>query len=102
MDCDGKATMLEDCVRRACQTAGGELDVDLHKHVREETRAWCSDGADLGVPLAATATFPRLAFHAWDESHSAQEGLANSMKGDSEIKITDELLVTGTQPPSLA
>ena len=24
MDSDGKATMLEDCVRRACQTAGGE------------------------------------------------------------------------------
>ena len=72
MDCDGKATMLEDCVRRACQTAGGDVDVDLHKHVREETRAWCSDGADLDVPLAATATFPRLAFHAWDESHSVQ------------------------------
>ena len=72
MDCDGKATMLEDCVRRACQTAGGEVDVDLHKHVREETRAWCSDGADLGVPLAATASFTRLAFHAWDESHSAE------------------------------
>ena len=65
MDCDGKATMLEDCGRRACQTAGGEVDVELHKHVREETRAWCSDGADLDVPLAATATFPRLAFHAW-------------------------------------
>ena len=72
MDCDGKASMLEECVRRACQTAGGELDGDLHKHVRLETRAWCSDGADLSVPLAATATFPWLAFHAWDESHSSQ------------------------------
>ena len=102
MDCDGKATMLEDCVRRACQTAGGEVDVDLHKHVREETRAWCSDGADLGVPLAATATFPRLAFHAWDESHSAQALLRNSMKEDAEITITDSLLVTRKKPPSLA
>ena len=72
MDCDAKATMVENCVRRACQAAGGEVDGDLHKHVREETRAWCSDGADLDVPLAATATFPGLAFHAWDESHSAQ------------------------------
>ena len=72
MDTDGKATMLEDCVRRACQALGGEVDVDLHKHVREETRAWVSDGADLGVPLAATATFPHLAFHGWDEPHSAQ------------------------------
>ena len=102
MDCDGKATMLEDCVRRACQTAGGELDVDLHKHVREETRAWCSDGADLGAPLAATATFPRLAFHAWDESHSAQALLKNPIKEDVEITTTDSLLVTRKKPPSLA
>ena len=71
MDCDGKVTMLEDCVRRACLTPGGAVDLELHKHVREETRAWVSDGADLGVPLAATATFPHLGFHAWDESHSA-------------------------------
>ena len=72
MGCDGKATMLEDCVRRACQTSGGEVDVSLHKHVCEQTRAWCSDGADLDVPLAATNTFPHLVFHGWDESHSAQ------------------------------
>ena len=102
MDCDGKATMLEDCVRRACQAAGGELDVDLHKHVREETRAWCSDGADLNVPLAATATFPGLAFHAWDEAHSAQALLKSSMKGDAEITTTDSLLVTRKKPASLA
>ena len=102
MDCDGKASMLEDCVRRACLQGGGELDVDLHKHVRGEMRAWCSDGADLTVPLAATETFPKLAFHAWDEAHSAQKLLANSMKGDSEILITDELLVTGKTPQSLA
>ena len=102
MDCDGKATMLEDCVRRACQAPGGEVDVDLHKHVREETRAWCSDGADLNVPLAATATFPRLSFHAWDESHSAQALLKKSMVEDAEITTTDSLLVTRKKPPSLA
>ncbi len=34
MDCDGKAAMLENCVRRACQTAGGDVAVDLHKRVR--------------------------------------------------------------------
>ena len=35
LDCDGKATMLEACVRRACQTAGGHrqgLDREV-KHV---------------------------------------------------------------------
>ena len=102
MDTDGKATMLEDCVRRACQALGGEVDVDLHKHVREETRAWVSDGADLGVPLAATATFPHMGFHGWDESHSAQALLKNSLKGDAEITITDSVLVTRKKPPSLA
>ena len=102
MDKDGKATMLEDCVRRACQTAGGEVDVDLHKHVREETRAWCSDGADLDVPLAATATFPHLAFHGWDASHSAQALRKQSLKEDAEITTTDSLLVTRKKPPSLA
>eukprot|EP00959_Pyramimonas_sp_CCMP1952_P095501 1996796-Pyramimonas_sp.AAC.1 len=64
--------MLEECVRRACQTAGGELGVDLHRHVRGVMRAWCSDGADLSVPLLAARAFPGLAFHAWDEAHSAQ------------------------------
>ena len=102
MDTDGKATMLEDCVRRACQAPGGKVDVDLHKHVREETRAWVSDGADLGVPLAATATFPHLGFHGWDESHSAQALLKNSLKDDAEITITDSVLVTRKKPPSLA
>ena len=102
MDCDGKASMLEDCVRRACQTAGGELDVELHKHVVKETRAWCSDGADLGVPLAATATFPHLAFHAWGESHSAQNIFEKPLKEDAEITTTDSLLVTRKKPPSLA
>ena len=102
LDCDGKATMLEDCVRRACQTPGGDVDMDIHKHVREETRAWCSDGADLGVPLAATATFPHLAFHGWDESHSAQALLKHSIKEDAEITTTDSLLVTRKKPPSLA
>ena len=102
MDCDGKATMIEDCVRRACQTAGGELDVKLHKHVRAETRAWCSDGADLDVPLAASSTFPGLTFHAWDESHSAQALLNNSIKQDAEITETESLLVTRKKPPSLA
>ena len=102
MDIDGKATMLEDCVRRACQAPGGEVDVSLHKHVREETRAWVSDGADLGVPLAATATFPHLGFFGWDESHSAQALLKNSLSDDAEITITDSVLVTRKKPPSLA
>ena len=44
MDCDGKASMLEDCVRRARQAAGGELDVELREHARGGIRAWRSDG----------------------------------------------------------
>ena len=70
---DDKVTMLEACVRRACLTDSGEVDTKLHQHVREQTRAWCSDGADLKVPFAASAFFPGLAFHAWDESHSSQK-----------------------------
>eukprot|EP00959_Pyramimonas_sp_CCMP1952_P289702 6058969-Pyramimonas_sp.AAC.1 len=42
--------------------------------------AWRSDGADLSAPLAATATFFRLAFNAWGESRSPQKVLANLMK----------------------
>ena len=57
MDEDGKVSMLESCVRRACLSVNGELDVKLHQHVREQTRVWCSDGADLKVPLAASDLF---------------------------------------------
>ncbi len=102
MDCDAKVAMIEDCVRRACQTAGGELDICLHQPVCNETRAWCSDGVDLDVPKSASGTFPHLAFHAWDESHSAQNLIKNSLKEDAEIVETDSLLVTRKKPPSLA
>ena len=102
MDCDGKVSMLEACVRRACISANGEVDTKLHQHVREQTRVWCSDGADLQVPLAASAFFPGLVFHAWDEAHSAQRLCANAMKDADEITRTDELLVTGKKPYSLA
>ena len=101
MDCDGKVAMLEACVRRACAPTG-DTDVKLHQHVCCETRAWCSDGADLGVPLAASASFPNLTFHAWDEAHSAQRMCANSMTDGDEITVTDKLLVTGKRPYSLA
>lgn len=102
MDCDGKVSMLEACVRRACFSRDGEVDTKLHQHVREQTRVWCSDGADLQVPLAASASFPGLVFHAWDEAHSAQRLCANSMKDGDEITRTDKLLVTGKNPYSLA
>ena len=58
MGCDSKVAMLESCVRRACLAESGEVDIKLHQHVREQTRAWCSDGADLSVPLAASAFSP--------------------------------------------
>jgi hypothetical protein len=58
MDCDGKASMLETSVRRACLNGSGEVDTKLLKHVQAQTRVWCSDGADLQVPLAASAFFP--------------------------------------------
>ena len=99
---DGKVSMLEACVRRACLSANGELDMKLHQHVREQTRVWCSDGADLKVPMAASASFPGLAFHAWDEAHSAQRLAAHSMQDGDEITKTDQLLVTGKKPYSLA
>ena len=102
MGTDGKVAMIEQSVRRACQDASGEVDVKLHQHVCGETRVWCSDGADLGVPLAASASFPNLTFHAWDESHSAQRLCANAMIDDHEIIATDRLLVTGKRPYSLA
>ena len=99
---DGKVSMLEACVRRACRTVGGEVDTMLLQHVRDQTRAWCSDGADLKVPLAASAFFPRLAFISWDEAHSAQRLGANAKRDDDEIEKTDKLLVTGKKPYSLA
>ena len=102
MDSDGKVAMLEECIRRACQSLKGEVDAKLHQHVREQTRAWCSDGADLGVATAASASFPGMRFHAWDESHSAQRMCSNAMVDDSEITMTDKLLVSGQKPYSLA
>ncbi len=102
MDCDGKVTMLEACVRRACLSASGEVDTKLHQHVRDQTRVWCSDGADLQVPMTASASFPGLVFHAWDEAHSAQRLCANAMTDGDEVSITDQLLVTGKKPYSLA
>ena len=52
MDFDGRATMLENCVRRACQTAGGERVVDLHKHVLRGRRL-AGRSAWLGRAFAA-------------------------------------------------
>jgi hypothetical protein len=104
MGTEGKVSMLEACVRRACSALGGEVDAHLHQHVREQTRLWCSDGADLVVPLAATTFVPGLSFHAWDESHSSQRLLANALtaiQDDPEIRITDELLVTGKNRTAL-
>ena len=102
MDVDGKVSMLEASVRRACAAVTGEVDTELHQHVRTQTRVWGSDGADLNVALAASAFFPGLVFHNWDESHSAQRLVANSMKDGDEITITDQLLVTSKKPYSLA
>ncbi len=71
--------------------------------MRKETRAWCSDVADLDVPVAASTTFPHLSFRAWGESRSAQNLLTDSLKEeDAEIAATDSLLVTRKKPPSLA
>ena len=95
MDTASKATMLEDCVRRASVSVSGEVDADLFKRLQKNVRVWTSDGADRDVGLAATAVFPGLCFHAWDESHSALRLLANALKDDPEIQMVDQLLVTG-------
>ena len=102
LDCEGKVSMLEECVRRACQSQGGEIDTKLRQHVCAQMRVWRSDGADLQVPMAASAFFPGLQFFAWDESHSAQRLGANSMKDGDEITITDKLLVADRRSYSLA
>ena len=102
MSCDGKVSMLEACVRRACLSASGELDTKLHQHVKEQTRVWTSDGADLQVPLAASGFFTRLKYIYWDEAHAACRLAENSMKGEEEIIMTDRLLVTSKKPQSLA
>ena len=102
MTCHDKTSMLEASLRKACLSTSGDLDVQLHHHVREAMWAWCSDGADLDVPLAASAFCPNLVFHGWDESHSAQRLMANAMKGDPEIVKTMQILVEGKQPYSLA
>ena len=56
MDEDGKASMFQACVRRTCLSVNGEVDVKLHQHVREQTRVWCSDGADLQMQPAMAGT----------------------------------------------
>jgi len=38
MDGDGKASMIEACVPRACLSASGDLDTKLHQHVRDQAR----------------------------------------------------------------
>ena len=57
LDCEGKVAMLEECVRRACQSQGGEFGPKLHQHVRGQMRVWRSYGADLQVPMAASVFF---------------------------------------------
>ena len=39
MNCDGKVSILDSCLRRAFIDEGGEVDIKLHQHVREEMRA---------------------------------------------------------------
>ncbi len=102
MDCDGKVAMLEACVRRACISLSGEVYPELHQHVRKQTRVWTSDRADLDVSLRGSKSFHRLVFHALGEAHSSQRLIANSMTGEDEIEVADQLLVTGKKPYSLA
>ena len=87
---------------RAAVSVSADVNVELHRHIREKVRCWTSDGADRDVGLAATGPFPNLAFHAWDESHSAGRLLQNALKDDPEIGVVDKLLVTGKKPYSLA
>ena len=86
------------CVSISQRRSGHQAASD----VRDQTRVWCSDGADLQVPMAASASFPGLVFHAWDEAHSAQRLCANALTDGDEVSITDLLLVTGKKPYSLA
>ena len=69
---------------------------------QQNTRTWASDGADRDVGLAATAVYPGIKFHAWDESHSGVRLVVNALKDDPEIELVDKILVTGKKPYSLA
>ena len=102
MGLDGKVHMVEAAVRELARKQNGTIDVDLHQHVSERVRVWTSDGADQDVGLALSGGFSHLAFHAWDESHSAGRLLQHALRHDAEIKLVDELLVTGKKPYSLA
>jgi len=103
MDTDGKASMVEAALRNTAVKPGGEVDGDLHQHMKRNTKVWTSDGADLDVGLAlAGGGFKGLVLHAWDEAHSSVRLLANAMKYDAEIVVVDCLLVSGKKPYALA
>ena len=102
MGLDGKVTMVEAAVRDLAREQDGTIDVDLHQRVSQRVRVWTSDGQDRDVGLALSKPFPRMAFHARDESHSAGRLLLHALRHDAEIKLVDELLVTGKKPYSLA
>ena len=102
MGLDGKVSMVEAAVRDLARRQNGTIDVDLHTRVSGRVRVWTSDGADGNVGRALSGPFRGMAFHAWDESHSAGRLLQHALRHDAEIKLVDELLVTGKNPYSLA
>ena len=105
MHLEGKVSMVEKAVRSTTLGADGEVDTKLHQHIKQNTRVWTSDGADLDVGHALVSRgccFSGLLCHAWDESHSAGRLLASALKHDKEVIEVDNLLVTGREPYSLA
>ena len=102
MDTAAKVRMLTEYVRRAAQGANGSVDLELHERIRSRTLSWASDGADRGVGDAATEHFPSMVFRVWEESHSAVKVLAHAVAEDPEVRLIDDLLVSGKDPPSLA
>ena len=80
LDTAGKVDMVAQSVLRACSQTSGAVDVELHKRVSANIRAWASDGADRGVGDAGTQNYAGMVFREWEESHSAAKLLEQAVK----------------------
>ena len=97
LDTAGKVDMVAQCVLRACSQTSGAVDVELHKRVSANIRAWASDGADRGVGDAATQNYAGMVFREWEESHSAAKLLEHAVKNHDEARLVDGLLISGVE-----
>ena len=74
------------------------------KNLRQTMRFFAGDGAGDAqlVGKSLPRHFPGLRFRMWDTSHANVLVLKNSLGGDPELDMVDQLLVSGKEPPSLS